>query len=52
MKNYAMLLDLLRFLPEENSNKRLLTDTKKRENNREELKRSMPAVFQFLQQIK
>ncbi|CAD7926037.1 unnamed protein product [Amoebophrya sp. A120] len=49
--NYVILLDLLRFMPEENKNKRLLTDSEKRKRNRRRLHESMPQVFQFLQTI-
>ncbi|CAD7923155.1 unnamed protein product [Amoebophrya sp. A25] len=48
---YAILLDLLKFLPEENRNRRLLTDTAKRKNNAQRLEDGMPKVFAFLQQI-
>mmetsp|Transcript_71293 Transcript_71293/g.127063 ORF Transcript_71293/g.127063 Transcript_71293/m.127063 type:complete len:954 (-) Transcript_71293:100-2961(-) len=45
---YATLLELLRMLPEENMNMKLMTDTHKRDNTREIFQSNAPEVINFL----
>lgn len=47
-ESYATLLEVLRVLPEENMNYKLMTDTVKRGNSRERLQQATPQVVQFL----
>mmetsp|Transcript_71912 Transcript_71912/g.113964 ORF Transcript_71912/g.113964 Transcript_71912/m.113964 type:complete len:965 (+) Transcript_71912:107-3001(+) len=47
-ERYASLLEVLRMLPEENYNQRLMTDTYKRHSTRERFKNDAPKVVQFL----
>eukprot|EP00927_Polykrikos_kofoidii_P033794 TRINITY_DN28635_c0_g1_i1.p1 TRINITY_DN28635_c0_g1~~TRINITY_DN28635_c0_g1_i1.p1 ORF type:complete len:979 (+),score=168.99 TRINITY_DN28635_c0_g1_i1:417-2939(+) len=50
-ESYATLLEVLRVLPEENMNYRLMTDSFKRSSSRERLQQSTPQVVQFLLSI-
>eukprot|EP00928_Gymnodinium_smaydae_P009867 TRINITY_DN13693_c0_g1_i1.p1 TRINITY_DN13693_c0_g1~~TRINITY_DN13693_c0_g1_i1.p1 ORF type:complete len:950 (+),score=239.04 TRINITY_DN13693_c0_g1_i1:119-2968(+) len=47
-ESYATLLEVLRMLPEETSNYKLMTDTYKRENSKARLRQATPQVVQFL----
>lgn len=49
--NYAALLEILKMLPEENMNYKLMTDTHKRANSRQVLQGSTSNVVQFLLQL-
>lgn len=51
VENFALLLDILKFLPEENKNKKLLVDAQKRKNNARRLEDNMSKVFGFIQGI-
>lgn len=46
--SYATLLEVLRMLPEENMNYKLMTDTNKRASSRERFRQATPTVVQFL----
>lgn len=48
VEGYETLLDVLRMLPEENMNQKLMTDTDKRNANTEQLTQSTSQVVQFL----
>mmetsp|Transcript_55633 Transcript_55633/g.156624 ORF Transcript_55633/g.156624 Transcript_55633/m.156624 type:complete len:979 (+) Transcript_55633:47-2983(+) len=47
-ETYATLLEVLRMLPEENMNHKLMTDTSKRATTRERFQQATPQVVQFL----
>eukprot|EP00408_Alexandrium_pacificum_P059873 CAMPEP_0171173964 /NCGR_PEP_ID=MMETSP0790-20130122/10488_1 /TAXON_ID=2925 /ORGANISM="Alexandrium catenella, Strain OF101" /LENGTH=936 /DNA_ID=CAMNT_0011638833 /DNA_START=59 /DNA_END=2866 /DNA_ORIENTATION=- len=47
-ESYATLLEVVRMLPEENMNLKLMTDTSKRQSSRERLQQATPQVVQFL----
>lgn len=49
--SFATLLEILRMLPEENTNQKLMTDGLKRSNSRERLMQAAPQVVQFLLNI-
>mmetsp|Transcript_121038 Transcript_121038/g.353709 ORF Transcript_121038/g.353709 Transcript_121038/m.353709 type:complete len:962 (-) Transcript_121038:341-3226(-) len=46
--SYATLLEVIRMLPEENMNLKLMTDTNKRQSGRERLQQATPQIVQFL----
>jgi transportin-3 len=46
--SFASLLEVLRLLPEENHNQKLMTDTAKRDSSRNRFMREAPKVVQFL----
>lgn len=46
--SYATLLEVIRMLPEENMNLKLMTDTHKRSSSRERLQQATPQIVQFL----
>lgn len=46
--SYATLLEMLRMLPEENMNYKLMTDSHKRQSSRDRLQQATPQVVQFL----
>eukprot|EP00929_Paragymnodinium_shiwhaense_P119500 TRINITY_DN91410_c0_g1_i1.p1 TRINITY_DN91410_c0_g1~~TRINITY_DN91410_c0_g1_i1.p1 ORF type:complete len:963 (+),score=250.38 TRINITY_DN91410_c0_g1_i1:149-3037(+) len=50
-ENYPTLLEVLRVLPEENMNKKLMTDSTKRASSRQRLKTATRDVLQFLLQL-
>jgi len=47
-ESYATLLEVLRMLPEENMNYKLMTDSAKRASSRDRLQQAAPQVVQFL----
>jgi len=47
-ESYPTLLEILKMLPEENMNYKLMTDTHKRKNSRERLAQTTPQVVAFL----
>mmetsp|Transcript_100858 Transcript_100858/g.325559 ORF Transcript_100858/g.325559 Transcript_100858/m.325559 type:complete len:957 (-) Transcript_100858:114-2984(-) len=46
--SYATLLEVIRMLPEENMNQKLMTDTSKRSSSRDRLQQATPQIVQFL----
>lgn len=47
-ESYATLLEVMRMLPEENMNLKLMTDSDKRSNSKDRLQQATPQVVQFL----
>merc|ERR1740117_1076567 len=45
---YATLLEIVRMLPEENMNYKLMTDTNKRNSSRDRFEKATPEVIRFL----